>query len=145
MTSPVLTPRRATPDDAAACAKVVDTWITATPWMPDSPGLLFLTDVIAKGIPLRDFWVIGSPVEGYLSLDPEISQINGLYCARPGAGRGKALMQAAKEGRDFVQLWTHEPNLAAQRFYRREGFDVVDRAPEGRGDGVPELRMEWRA
>ena len=88
--------------------------------------------------------MIGSPVEGYLSFEPEISQINGLYVARRGNGLGKALVDAVKAGRDFVQLWTHEPNDAAHRFYHREGFKIVERRAEGRGDGIPELRMEWR-
>ena len=52
-------------------------------------------------------------------------------------------MDRAKAGRDYLQLNTHEPNHAAQRFYRREGFEVVERLPMG-DDGLPELRMEWR-
>ena len=58
---------------------------------------------------------------------------------------GKRLVDHVKTGRDRVQLWTHEPNAAAHRFYHREGFKTVERRAEGRGDGVPELRMEWHA
>ena len=44
-----------------------------------------------------------------------------------------------------MQLWTHEANVQAHRFYHREGFETVERKAEGRGEGVPELRMEWHA
>lgn len=135
--------RRAKVSDAAACALIVDSWIRSTRWMPDSPGLDTLEGVMTKGIPQRDFWVVGEPVGGYLSLDPEINQINGLYTGAPGRGLGKVLIDAAKRGRDFLQLWTHEPNTRAHHFYAREGFVVMERRAEGRGDGVPELRLEW--
>ncbi len=94
---------------------------------------------------MRELWVIGAPVAGYLSFDVEDRLIAGLYTALPGSGHGKALVDAVKEGRDFIHLWTHEPNVQAHRFYHREGFVTVERNAEGRGDGVPELRMEWRA
>jgi len=93
---------------------------------------------------MREFWVIGDPVAGYLSFDREKDLIAGLYTAHPGSGAGKALVDAAKAGRRFVQLWTHEANTRAHRFYHREGFKTVARNPKG-DDGIPELRMEWRA
>ncbi|MEP3055835.1 GNAT family N-acetyltransferase [Ascidiaceihabitans sp.] len=138
-------PRLATKADAPACAQIVRDWLDATPWMTGGPSLEELTEMLTQSIGMREFWVIGEPVTGYLALEREISQINGLYTAHPGSGDGKALLDAVKQDRDFVQLWTHAPNEAAQRFYAREGFVEVERKEEGRGDGVPELRMEWRA
>lgn len=135
--------RRATPADAAACAAIVFDWLQATAWMPNRPDLAELTEMLAKGIPQREVWVIGDPVAGYLSLDPEAAQINGLYVAQTGQGLGKALLDRVRQGRDYLQLWTHWPNLAAHRFYHREGFVTVEQTAQGRGDGVPELRMEW--
>lgn len=137
--------RRGTPDDAPACAAIVCGWLAGLDWMGvDHPSEAALTDILAEGIPKREFWVIGDPVAGYLSLNPDDALIGGLYTAQPGSGAGKALIDRVKEGRDYLQLWTHEPNTAAHRFYQREGFKIVERKPEGRGDGVPELRMEWR-
>lgn len=139
-------PRRADVGDAGACAEIVRAWLDGLDWMPEGgPTVAALTEMIAKGIPLREFWVIGTPVQGYLSFKEDESLIAGLYTAQPGQGAGKALVDKVKEGRSFVQLWTHEPNEAAHRFYHREGFVTVERKAEGRGDGVPELRMEWRA
>ena len=140
-----MTPRRAEVADAAACAGIVRGWLDGLDWMPGGgPSLEQLTEAIAAGIPQREFWVIGDPVAGYLSFNREEELIGGLYTAAPGSGHGKALVDRVKEGRDFVQLWTHEANEAAHRFYHREGFVTVERKAEGRGEGIPELRMEWR-
>ena len=139
--------RRADVADAPACARIVRGWLDGQAWMPEREKPTFdeLTGIIAEGIPQREFWVIGAPVAGYLSFNVAENLIAGLYTSVPGSGYGKALLDRVKEGRDYVQLWTHEPNEAAQRFYHREGFATVERRAEGRGDGVPEIRMEWRA
>ena len=134
--------RLARPEDAATCARIVSDWVARTDWMPRLFSEEELTAMIAEAMPDREILLIGQPVEGYLSLNPETGQIGALYLDHPGQGLGKALMDRAKSGRDFLQLNTHEPNQAAQRFYAREGFKVVERDPEG-GDGLPELRMEW--
>lgn len=140
-----LHPRMATVADAPACAAIVHDWLQGKAWLEDQPTLQALTQAIAEGIPMREFWVIGDPVAGYLSFKEDAHLIAGLYTARPGSGMGKRLVDVVKNGRDFVQLWTHEANLPAHRFYHREGFQTVERCAKGRGDGVPELRMEWRA
>ena len=134
--------RRATPDDAAACAAVVHGWVTGTSWMPARFSLGELEGMIRNGLPIREIYVVGDPVAGYLSFNPENNQVVGLYTNAPGRGLGKALMDHVKAQNDYLQLWTHEPNTAAHRFYDREGFCRVERNPEG-GDGLPELRMEW--
>jgi GNAT superfamily N-acetyltransferase len=138
-------PRRAGPDDVPAIAAVVNGWIDATPWMPRVHSPDVIEGFVREALPKRVIWVIGEPVAGYLSLDPEESRVAALYCARTGAGLGKALMDRAKEGRSFLMLWTHVPNLAAQRFYRREGFVETGRAEPEPPETVPEIRMEWRA
>ena len=135
--------RRATTADAHDCAAIVSTWLFRTDWMANAPDLEELTEIMTKGIPMREFWVIGAPVQGYLSLEAEKNHIHGLYVAEQGRGLGKALVDKVKEGREYLQLYTHMPNTAAHRFYEREGFRTVEELPEGRGDGVGELRMEW--
>lgn len=135
--------RRATPEDAAAAAVIINDWIDGTDWMPRVHAREAIAEMIAEGLPSREFYVAGDPVAGYLSLNAEVAHVVALYTDRPGEGIGKALLDQAKVGRDYLQLWTHEPNTAAQRFYAREGFEVVERKTEG-ADGLPELRMEWR-
>lgn len=136
--------RRARPGDAQTCARIVRTWLDATGWLPQGPTEDQLVDVIAAGIPIRDFWVAGDPVAGYLSLNRETAQVMGLYTEQPGAGIGKALLDRAKDGHDYLQLRSHTPNTAAHHFYEREGFVTVERDLNDGADGVPEIRMEWR-
>lgn len=136
--------RRATPEDAAACARVVSDWVRGTDWIPNRFTVGEFEEMFRAGIPIREFYVVGEPVKGYLSLNRETAQVMGLYVARPGAGLGKALMDAAKDGRDYLQLRSHEPNTEAHRFYEREGFEVVERGLTDGDDGVAEIRMEWR-
>jgi putative acetyltransferase len=135
--------RRAVVDDAQTCAAIVSNWLFRTRWIANGPDLEELTQILRKGIPIREFWVIGEPVQGYVSLELKKSHIHGLYVAEQGRGLGTALVDKVKEGRDFLQLYTHIPNEPAHRFYHREGFETVEKLPEGPGDGVGELRMEW--
>lgn len=126
-------------------AKIVCDWEAETEWMVSPYGPKEIAGFITEAMPARDIWVVGEPVEGYLSFDPKVSRVGGLYCRRTGLGLGKALMDKAKEGRDFVWLTTHEPNEAAQRFYKREGFSEVGRHEAEPPNTVREVRMEWRA
>ena len=135
--------RLAGPADAAVCARIVGDWVDRTEWIERRFSDEELTGLIAEAMPAREIYLIGEPVEGYLSLNPETAQIGAIYLDRPGEGLGKTLMERAKEGRDYLVLNTHEPNEAAQRFYKREGFRVTDRLAKG-DDGLPELIMEWR-
>lgn len=135
--------RMAGPDDVPAISRIVNDWIDGTEWMTRTASRSEIAGSIAEALPEREIFLIGDPVEGYLSLNPETAQIGALYVDRLGQGLGRALMERAKAGRSYLQLWTHEPNTEAHRFYRREGFEVVERNPKG-GDGLPALRMEWR-
>jgi putative acetyltransferase len=135
-------PRRAEPADVPACAAIVHAWVEATGWMPDAPPLETLTGHIRDAFPDREIWVVGAPVEGYVSVDPARGHIGALYCRRPGRGLGKLLLDEAKHGRDRLTLNAHEANGKAHRFYRREGFRQIDRVAEGT-DGIPEIVMEW--
>ncbi|SNR34772.1 hypothetical protein SAMN06265370_102304 [Puniceibacterium sediminis] len=136
-------------------AQIVNGWIDATPWMIRDLPADEIEALIAKGMPQREMWVIGDPVEGYISIEAEIAHIWGFYCSRTGLGLGKCLLDHAKEGRDFLSLNTHVPNADAQRFYAREGFEAVAELPPGPvatvsetetrvPTGIRELRMEWR-
>ncbi len=144
MTIETLSIRRATDADVAGCAAVVNGWIDDTDWIPRDFPPEALEAMIREALPIREIWVAGDPVEAYLSFDPETARVGGLYCRKTGQGLGKALMDQVKVGRDYIWLSTHEPNLAAQRFYAREGFVEVARyAPEPPAT-VTEVKMEWR-
>jgi GNAT superfamily N-acetyltransferase len=137
--------RRAVNADIPAIAAVVNGWIDATDWFPRVHPPEAIEGFIREAFPIREIWVIGEPVEGYLSLDGAAGRVAALYCARTGAGIGKRLLDRAKLGRTRLTLRTHRPNIAAQRFYVREGFVAVGEAVPEPPDTVPELVMEWRA
>jgi putative acetyltransferase len=130
--------RLAKSSDAPICAAIVNSWIDNTKWMPriHSPDLI--TQMIKDGIPIREFWVIGDPVLGYLSFNVEAQQIMGLYVARPGIGLGRALLEQVKLGKSYIKLWSHSANTAAHRFYLREGFKISGEEKIG-GDGIKEI------
>jgi len=134
--------RLAKSSDAPICAAIVNSWIDNTKWMPriHSPDLI--TQMIKDGIPIREFWVIGGPVLGYLSFNVEAQQIMGLYVARPGIGLGRALLEQVKLGKSYIKLWSHSANTAAHRFYLREGFKISGEEKIG-GDGIKEICFEW--
>lgn len=137
--------RRATAEDAPACAAIVHAWLSATDWMTGGPPVATLEAAMRDGFPIREAWVAEADgvIAGYLSLRAEGDHIMGLYTATPGKGVGRALIDRVKTGRDRLQLNSHAPNLAAHRFYEREGFVTIARDLPG-DDGVPEIRMEWR-
>ena len=140
----VFIPRRAGPEDVPGIAAVLNGWIDKTDWMPRIYSADEIEGFIGAALPHRIIWVVGDPIEGYLSLDPKTAKIGALYCSRTGAGCGKALIEAAKAGRDFLWLHTNPPNSRAQAFYRREGFvPVGGEIPPAPPETVPELRMEW--
>lgn len=136
--------RRAQVADAPAMARIVSDWEAATEWMDSAYGPEEISSLIQEALPDREIWIIGAPIAGYLSYDPAVSRVGGLYCRNAGQGLGKALMDKVKEGRDFIWLHTHEANEAAQRFYKREGFEEVSRHDGDIHKDLREVRMEWR-
>ena len=92
----IYTLRRATIDDASACALIVDDWIEKTVEMPRLFDKHKLTEMIRNAIPLREVWVIGQPINGYISYNPDLLQISALYVNKKGEGIGKILLDRIK-------------------------------------------------
>ncbi len=123
--------RRAQASDAPMMARIVSSWEAASRWIPVRYSTDEIAGFITKVLPFREIWILGSPIQGYISLDTETHQIGGLYYRTHGRGFGKTLINRVKESCDFLWLRTHQPNISAQRFYKREGF--------------VEVRLEWQA
>ena len=98
--------------------------------------------MISNAIPLRAVWVIGQPINGYISYNPESSQTSTLYVNKKGEGHGKILLDQIKSDHKYLQLWSHEFNNSAHKFFKREGFKFKNRKDHG-SDGIPELQFEW--
>ena len=134
--------RRATIDDASACALIVDDWIEKTVEMLRLFDKHKLTEMIRDAIPLREVWVIGQPINGYISYNPDLLQISALYVNKKGEGIGKILLDRIKSDHKHLYLWSHEFNNSAHKFYKRQGFQLKNRKDRG-SDGIPELQFEW--
>ena len=100
--------RRATIDDASASASIVDDWIEETLEMPHLFDKSQLNEMIRNAIPLREVWVIGKPISGYISYNPDLLQISALYVNKRGKGLGKILLDRIKSDHKYLQLWSHE-------------------------------------
>ena len=135
-------PRRGSIDDVARCAEILNKWVEITMWMPRLYSKNELLKMIEEAIPLRELWVIGNPALAYVSFNNDLSQVVALYSDKPGRGYGKVLLDKVKEGREYIQLWSHSANESAHRFYHREGFKAAAYKENG-DDGIPEIHFEW--
>ena len=135
-------PRRGSIDDAARCAEILNKWVEITMWMPRLYSKNELLKMIEEAIPLRELWVIGNPALAYVSFNNDLSQVVALYSDKPGRGYGKVLLDKVKEGREYIQLWSHSANESAHRFYHREGFKTAAYKEKG-DDGISEIHFEW--
>ncbi len=72
--------------------------------------------------------------------------ITGLYVAEEarGNGIGKALLDLAKEDRQWITVWAYEKNEDARRFYRREDLIEIGREMEVFDDGSSLIDVEHR-
>ena len=135
-------PRRGSIDDASRCAVILNNWVGTTTWMPRLYSENELLKMVREAIPYRELWVIGNPTSAYVSFNNDLSQVVALYSDRPGKGYGKVLLDKVKEGREYIQLWSHNANESAHRFYHREGFRKSAYKEKG-DDGIPEIQFKW--
>ena len=135
-------PLRGSEDDDSRCAEILNKWVETTTWMPRLYSKNELLKMIEEAIPLRELWVIGNPALAYVSFNNDLSQVVALYSDKPGRGYGKVLLDKVKEGREYIQLWSHSANESAHRFYHREGFKAAAYKEKG-DDGISDIQFEW--
>ncbi|GAB3846727.1 GNAT family N-acetyltransferase [Dactylosporangium cerinum] len=99
-------------------------------------------------IPGREVWLAEDAdgrALGVLVLDGD--WVDQLYVEADvtGMGLGSRLIQLAKSRRPAgLQLWTFATNTAAQRFYLRHGFTVVETTDgSGNEEKAPDIRFAW--
>lgn len=140
----------ATADDAGAMARILGDWVRETGWMPvlhsrdEDRG--FCAQLVASGpvTVARAAGAEGNGVLGFLALSGDTVAALHLAPAARGQGLGRRLLDAARAGRDRLDLWTFQANAGALRFYAREGFVAVERT-DGRDNDerLPDVRLVW--
>ncbi|MEM1431779.1 MAG: GNAT family N-acetyltransferase [Pseudomonadota bacterium] len=136
--------RAARPDDAAACAAILNAWIDVRPWMPRVHTPQEVVDFYQDFVFVRrTVFVTGEPLAGFIAIDAEGAVVTALYVATPGQGLGKALLDHAKKGRGALELWTFVANADARRFYAREGFRQIRQTPGDNEEGLPDVLLRW--
>lgn len=94
-------------------------------WLPTAETMVYETDGCVVGF----LALMGNEVGG-IFVDPDYQ----------GRGIGRALMDAARDSRPFLELDVFELNSIARRFYDMYGFEFVDRHVN-EAARQPELRL----
>jgi len=139
--------RSARSTDAGKTGTILSEFIDTTDWMPRihtrAEDIGFCAAMIDRG------WVtiaeLDGVIVGFLARDGV--EVNSLYVCRAAQsqGVGKALLDAAKDKADHLELWTFQANLSAKRFYLREGF-CETRTTDGQDNDeqLPDVFLEWK-
>ncbi|WP_448427891.1 N-acetyltransferase family protein [Martelella sp. FOR1707] len=134
--------------DMAACAAILNDWIDETPWMPrvhdhaDVARHYRETIFVERTVSVAEDHAV---VLGFSALSDD-DYITALYVAANARGRGvgKALLERAKTDRPTgLRLWTFQANVAAQRFYEREGFAELRRTDGDNEEALPDILYGW--
>ncbi|MED4204852.1 GNAT family N-acetyltransferase [Neobacillus mesonae] len=102
----------------------------------------FLNHVLSGEFQI-DIVLVDEKVVGMMAYnDKEISQLY-IHVDYQGRGIGQTLLDKAKahsSGR--LTLFTFEVNKKAQRFYEKNGFQIIDRGHENE-ENLPDILYEW--
>ncbi|WHY03122.1 GNAT family N-acetyltransferase [Neobacillus sp. DY30] len=103
----------------------------------------FLNQILAKQNQV-DIAFMDEKVVGMIAYNEnEISQLY-IHLDYQGLGIGQILLEKVKEqsaGR--LTLYTFEVNKRAQRFYEKNGFNIIGRGNENE-EGLPDILYEWK-
>jgi GNAT superfamily N-acetyltransferase len=145
----VITLRRALARDAQA---VADVYLASFRAALPSVRLAHTDDEVRAWIgghviPSLETWVVEDEGEIVAMMALEPGWIDQLYVApgRTGEGIGARLLALAKERANGpLELWTFQVNVAARRFYQREGFEPVELTDgSGNEEHEPDVRYRW--
>ena len=151
--------RRAVPDDARHAARVfLRSRRFATPTILELHDLDDVTGWIGGRIAADEVWV--ADLDGVVVAEMILGDtpsaggsaglrwLDHLYLDPAWMGRGlgdRLLALAVERAPAGLQLWTHEVNSGAQRFYGRHGFEGVERTDgSGNEERMPDIRYVWR-
>ncbi|MDC0738232.1 GNAT family N-acetyltransferase [Cognatishimia sp. SS12] len=139
--------RPAMAHDSIATSAIMNAHFQSVRWMPKFYALPdlrgFCREMIARS------WVSvavqNGEVIGFLARHN--NYVHALYVtlAARGQGVGQALLARAQGEATALDLWTHQANSVARRFYQRAGFHEVESSAGHHNDeGLPDVRYYWQ-
>ncbi len=105
--------------------------------------LYFLNHILSKQYQI-DIVLIDDKVVGMIAYNKrEISQLY-IHVDYQGIGIGQALINKVKEqSNGSLSLSTFEVNTNAQKFYEKNGFEIISRGHENE-ENLPDIQYEWK-
>ncbi len=134
--------------DAAACSAILHEWIFETPWFPNHAPESASEQSMRNRIETGTVYVARNQqdVDGFVAFTK--GYLDCLYLAPEARNKGlgqRLLARAKAESGDGLSLWVLEKNMAARRFYQRQGFVETARGDGADNEeGLPDIRMEWQ-
>lgn len=126
-------------------AVVLSDWIDATPWMPRLHTREQDFGFCQKLVTTQDVWVVDSQ-NGFGFLARQNDSIDALYLAPDlrRNGWGTALLDAVKQDREALTLWTFQASTGAIAFYEANNFHISDFTNgQGNDEKLPDVLMRW--
>jgi ribosomal protein S18 acetylase RimI-like enzyme len=104
--------------------------------------LTFLKHILLEQCQI-DLALIDDKVVGMIAYnEKEISQLY-IHVDYQGLGIGQTLLDRAKEkSSGSLTLYTFEVNKNAQKFYEKNGFEIVGRGYENE-ENLPDIKYQW--
>ncbi|MDF2947491.1 MAG: family acetyltransferase [Bacillales bacterium] len=104
--------------------------------------LTFLKEILPEQCQI-DLALIDDKVVGMIAYnEKEISQLY-IHVDYQGLGIGQTLLDSAKEkSSGSLTLYTFEVNKIAQKFYEKNGFEIVGRGYENE-ENLPDIKYQW--
>ncbi|WP_349539307.1 GNAT family N-acetyltransferase [Sagittula sp. NFXS13] len=139
--------RPANPLDAGRLGDIITQATLAAKWKPRLHNSV--EDIAHAGQMIDKGWITVAELDhqtaGFIAR--EDSYVHCLFIAEEEQGRGvgAALLDDAKAAQDRLELWTFQTNTDAQRFYRREGFELIEETDGSANDeGLPDVKFLWQ-
>ncbi len=137
---------RLRPYAEADLAELLDVWYRASmiahAFLPEKFFERERVQIAEQWLPMAETTVaeVDGRVVGFLSLIG--NEVGAVFVDpdRQGQGIGRALMDAARSSRPFLELGVFEANAIGRRFYEAYGFELVELQVSA-ATGEPELRL----
>ena len=104
----------------------------------------FLTNILPEHYHI-DIALIGERVVGMVAYhETELNQLY-VHVEFQGMGIGQMLLDKVKaQSRGRLTLYTFDVNKNAQRFYEKNGFNIIGRGHENE-ENLPDIQYEWKS